>query len=101
VGDGGEGGGGDYAAWVDTEVSAIITKPRAAPEPTCDTCRFYGILKTGTGELQTICRRYPPRVFVQFFPTAQGFATPTVSAYPSVSSGDRCGEHSVGAVMVS
>jgi hypothetical protein len=63
-------------------------------EPTCDTCRHYGLLKQGDGGLATVCRRYPPRVFVGFFPTGSGqLATPTVTAYPSVASGDRCGEH--------
>lgn len=73
------------------------------PEPTCDTCRHYGLLKQGDGGLTTICRRYPPRVFVQMFMTPQGqLATPTATAWPSASSGDRCGEHSaMGPVLVS
>lgn len=72
-------------------------------EPTCDTCRHYGLLKTGDGSLATICRRYPPRVFVSMFPMQGGnLATPQVTAYPSVTSGDRCGEHSPqGPVLVS
>jgi len=72
-------------------------------EPTCDTCRHYGLLKQGDGALATVCRAHPPRVFVQMFPMQNGqMATPTVTAYPSVASGDRCGEHlAQGPVLVS
>lgn len=73
------------------------------PEPTCDTCRHYGLMKQQDGSLTTICRRYPPRVFCQMFMSQQSqLATPSVTAWPATSGGDRCGEWTgSGPVLVS
>jgi hypothetical protein len=68
----------------------------------CATCKFFGITQNTRGQQLHICRRNPPVVHAQFFPTQEGQMVDATNTYwPTINAGDWCGEHQVAIVLAS